>query len=195
MPHDQRGIAERPRRGDQQHHVGHQRVANSSEARHYDDHHADERDQAAPEHRRFAGAHFVVFHDRQAGQADFHIRMPRGGVGDQLAQGLDRFGAASQLILAHGDSQQHKPQSAFFGHQIFGAQFAERRNCRRHARPGRLIMRRRLETGRQAVGQMFQLAQGLVQDRFPALRPRRLAASASGRRFACRPANATTRRR
>ena len=45
----------------------------------------DHRNQARPEHGRLAGTHFVGFHDRQAGQANFGVGMAGLDLPDQLA--------------------------------------------------------------------------------------------------------------
>ena len=125
MTDGERGVAKRPSGADQQDDVCQQGVAHAAESGDDDNDDADQRDDAAPGHRRLAGLHFVVFHDRQTGEADFDAGMPQFDIGNHFAQGMNGFATAGQFVFADGDAEEDEAHASFFGDEIFGAQFAQ----------------------------------------------------------------------
>ena len=157
-----RGPAEGPRHPDHEHTVGHDRVPHAAEA---GDHHQDHRRQrqaAGPDHRLLAAAHLVVFHHRQAGEADRGRRMPRADPLDDPPQLVGGGRGAGEAPFLLDQPQEHEAQPAVLGQQVLARQVAQRADRLGHRRPGGDVVGRaarhglrRLEPGEQALAVAF----------------------------------------
>ena len=146
MAHAGGGPGEGPGHADGEHAIGHERMTHT--AKPSDDHHDHRRhrEAAGPHHRLGAGPHLVIFHDRQAGQADGHRRMAGRHQRDQAAEFVGGGGGPGKTLLRFGQPQEHESQLPLLGQQVFAGQIAERRKRFGHSRPGRH------EIGRPGIG-------------------------------------------
>ena len=126
VAHARGGPGEGPGHADDEHAVGHQRVPHAAEAGDDHDDHGHERETAGPDHRLLAGPHLVVFHHRQAGEADRDVGMAGSDEFDEAAKFVSGGGRTGEAFLRLRQSQEHEAETALLGEEVLAGEIAER---------------------------------------------------------------------